>query len=109
MNKLCIALAIGVSCAASAGSAQAQFGPVIWTQPAPVVWQQPAPVVWQSAPTVFTSPVIVPQKTVITTPVQRFYRAPIIAYKPTRYVVRRPRLFGGYTTTTRYGVQRVAF
>lgn len=128
MNRI-VLLAIVFTLSALAGNqdAKAQFGPVVWQQPAPViwqqpaqvVWQQPAPVVWQQPAPVFLptqttlgSPVIVqrPATVVSSVPVTRVYRAPVVVYQPTREIVTRQRpILGGSVSRTRYGYRRVVF
>ena len=95
---VCVTIASGLLLA-GVNSAQAQFGPVIWQQPAPVIWQQPSQIVVQRPP------VVVSQM-----PVASVYRAPIITYPPTRQVVTRQRpILGGTVVRSRTGYQRIAF
>ena len=107
MKKFALSVVVAFPLVAGLGAAQAQFGPVVWQQPAPVVWQQPAPVVWQQ-PQVFVpsrAPVVVSPM-----PVTRVYRAPIVKYQPTRQVVTRQRPFlGGTVSRSTYGYRRVVF
>jgi hypothetical protein len=117
MKKFVLSVVVAFPLVAGLGTAQAQFGPMVWQQPAPVVWQQPAvvwqqpAVVWQQpAPVVWQQPsqVFVPSRTAM--PVTRVYRAPIVKYQPTRQVVTRQRPFlGGSVSRATYGYRRVVF
>ena len=120
MKKFALSVVVAFPLVAGLGTAQAQFGPVVWQQPAvvwqqpaPVVWQQPAPVVWQQpAPVVWQQPqVFVPSRApMVVSPVTRVYRAPIVKYQPTRQTVTRQRPFlGGTVSRSTYGFQRVVF
>ena len=113
MNRL-VTAGVGVlALVVSTETAHAQFGPVIWQQPAPVIWQQPAPVIWQQpAPVVVSQrfPTVASPVVVSPAPVARFYRPPIITYQPVRrtYTRNRP-ILGGSVSRSRYSWQRVAF
>jgi len=111
VKKFALSVVVAFPLVAGSGAAEAQFGPVVWQQPA-VVWQQPAPVVWQQpAPVVWQQPaqVFVPSRAPMV-PVTRVYRAPIVKYQPTRQTVTRQRPFlGGTVSRSTYGFQRVVF
>lgn len=116
MKKFVLSLVVAFPLVAGLGAAQAQFGPMVWQQPAPMVWQQPAPVVWQQpAPMVWQQPsqVFVPSRApmvVAPMPMTRVYRAPMVKYQPTRQVVTRQRPFlGGSVSRSTYGYRRVVF
>jgi hypothetical protein len=124
VKKFVLSVVVAFPLVAGLGAAQAQFGPMVWQQPAPLVWQQPAPMVWrQPAPVVWQQPapmvwqqppqVFVPSRApmvVSPMPVTRVYRTPIVTYQPTRQVVTRQRPFlGGSVSRSTYGYRRVGF
>jgi hypothetical protein len=119
MNRVIAVVATLAVCLVWTGSAEAQFGVPMWSQPAPVVVAPPVvvgqpmfvapPVVM--APQVVMAPSVVSARPVIvsSSPVV-VQRAPIITYQPTREIVTRHRpILGGTVTRVRYGYRRVAF
>ena len=87
MKKFVLSVVVAFPLVAGLGTAQAQFGPMVWQQP---------------------SQVFVPSRTAM--PVTRVYRAPIVKYQPTRQVVTRQRPFlGGSVSRATYGYRRVVF